>query len=199
MQHMWSVNTAQDHVLSPLPAADMFSSSGLFTCLATCRDKGMKEKEESSPEQWEGRWQAGKGVCGLGRDGGSWEMAVLSPAQRRWGSCCMCGLCLFLYFASKTAWISWYAPSRFCCSTLFHFLVYPLQFLNEVIAGLFPKTARGLEYVPLSPTVTSRSSHISNRKHSIATCIFLRNLWWTSYKWDVSQFAVYFSERTETE
>lgn len=37
----------------------------------------MKEKEEPLPEQWEGRLQAGKGICGLRQDEGSWEVAAL--------------------------------------------------------------------------------------------------------------------------
>lgn len=61
-----------------------------------------------------------------------------------------------------------------------HSLVQSLQFLNRAIAGPFPKTVGGLGYVLLSPNLTPKSSHISSRKHSIATGIFLRNPGWTS-------------------
>lgn len=84
--------------LAPTPCcshAQLFS--GLFACLATwSRGRGMKEKEEPLPGQWAGRLQAGKGLCGLGKDGGSWEVAMLSLTQRRRRSCCVCCLCSFL-------------------------------------------------------------------------------------------------------
>jgi len=89
-------------------------------------------------------------------------------------------------------------PGFLVCSSkvllqhLFQSLVQSLWFLNGALAGPFPKTVRGLAYPPVSPTLNSRSSHISNRKHSVATCIFLINPRWTSCKQELSQLAVYF-------
>lgn len=91
--------------------------SGLFACLATwSQGRGMKRKEDPLPGQWAGRLQAGKGFCGLDSNGGSWEMVMLSLIQRRRRSCCVCFLYLFFVSGSKTAWVSWYTPPRFCCS-----------------------------------------------------------------------------------
>lgn len=140
--------------------------SGLFTSLATwSRGKGMKEKEEPSPEQWEGRLQAGRGVCGLGRDGGSWEVAMRGLLHV---------LPLLVSLLSQQNCLGFHQGF---VAALYFTPLFCLSFLKGAIAGPFPKTVRGLEYVPLSPTLAPRSSHISNRKHSIATCIFLRNLW----------------------
>lgn len=60
--------------------------SGFFlTCLTTW-SQGKERKEKDLPEQWEWRLQAGKGVCGLGREeeAGRWPCSP-QPAET-WGA-----------------------------------------------------------------------------------------------------------------
>lgn len=148
--------------------------SFLFFLNLLCNLDLSKRKERERLARAVGREIAGwERSLWFGEGGGSWEVAMLSPAWRKHESCCLCYLYSFLFSCRTTARISWYAPSKFCCSTLFHSLVQCLQFLNRTIAGPFPKTARQLKYVPFLPTLAPKSSCISNRKQSVATLIFL--------------------------